>query len=325
MTDQARSKQRMRPAPLVSWIWALVIVAVPLSRPPEILGIEVPHSEAFQEFNDPRLDAFGSGPLTQVAGGPEPLRVVALGNSRLKHATFDDHRFGDFAAMLGEEQVEYLRIVNNWAVFKDFELITEQILALEPDVVVLQLELLGLERGTLGRTILTREYIIWRLAGYGPWNPRNADQDELQFHKPCTNIQTEEALSRRLERTYEWLREDTAAESARLAREFIAKASSLGIRVVLLGIPMTERMEQERPSNPQRLLEIARELEAKANGVIYLNYPEVLPDDRYCDFVHMNEPGREEFSAWLVRELVGLARPGLPQTRPQAAESPASD
>ena len=325
MTDQARTKQRMRPAPLVSWVWALAVVAMLLSRPPEILGIEVPHSEAFQEFNNPRLDAFGSGTLTRIAGGPEPLRVVALGNSRLKHATFDDHGFGDFAATLGEERIEYLRIVNNWAVFKDFELITEQILALEPDVVVLQLELLGLERGALGRTLLTREYIIWRLAGFGPWNPRNADQDELQFYKPCTNIQTEDALSRRLERTYEWLRDDTAAESPRLAREFIAKASSLGTRVVLLGIPMTERMERERPSTPQHLQEIARELEAGTNGVVHLNYPEVLPDDRYCDFVHMNEPGREEFSAWLVRELVGLARPGLPQTRPQAAESPASD
>lgn len=325
MINQVGAKQRMRPAPLVSWVWALAVVATLLSRPPEILGIEVPHSEAFQDFNGPRLDAFGSGTPTQSASGPEPLRVVALGNSRLKHATFDDHRFGDFAAALGEERIAYLRIVNNWAVFKDFELLSERILSLEPDVVVLQLELLGLERGALGRARLTREYIIWRLAGFGPWNPRNVDQDELQFHKPCTNIQTEDALSRRLDRTYEWLHDDTAAESARLAREFIAKASSLGIGVILLGIPMTERMEQKRPSNPQNLLEIARELEAETKGVIYLNYPEVLPDDRYCDFVHMNKSGREEFSAWLVRELVRLARKALPQAHPQAAESPASD
>ncbi len=325
MTEPVRATQRMRPAPLISWIWALAVVGMLFSRPPQILGIEVPHSEAFEDFNRTRLDAFGSGTITRVAGGPKPLRVIALGNSRLKHATFDDQDFGDFGATLGEMRIEYLRIVNNWAVFKDFELITDQILALEPDVVVLQLELLGLERGQVGRTILTREYIIWRLAGFGPWNPRNVDQSELQFHKPCTNIQTEDALWRRLHRTYEWLRDDTAAESPKLAREFIAKAAGRGIAVVLLGIPLTARMEQERPSNPEHLLEIARQLEADAEGVTYLNYPEVLPDDRYCDFVHMNKPGREAFSAWLLDELVRLARPEQPQPRPQAAEVPDSE
>ena len=325
MTGQTRGKERKRPAPLVSWVWALAIIGLLASRPPEILGIEVPPSEAFQAYNSERLRAFAESRVTEAAASPRPLRVISLGNSRLKHATFDDQVFTEFAATRGKEGVEYLRIVNNWAVFKNFEPIADQILAAEPDVVLLQLELLGLERGPLGRTILTREYLIWRLAGFGPWNPRNVDQGELQFNKPCTNVQTEEALWRRLERTYDWLEDNLDAESPRLAREFIAKAVAKNITVVLLGIPMTERMEQERRSNPEHLLEIAQQLEAEAQNIAYLNYPGSLPDDRYCDFVHMNKQGREEYSSWILGELARLAQTEGSQPRPQAAEVPGAN
>ncbi|MFQ5784355.1 MAG: hypothetical protein ACE5H8_05970 [Alphaproteobacteria bacterium] len=290
--------RKTRAAPFICWLWAApfaLLLWVGYEAAPKY--VEPPPSAAFDDFNRARIAAFARTPRDGV------LRVVALGNSRLKHATLDDGDLARLADEVGAGRMAFLRLVNNWAVFEDFEPFADDLLALKPDVIVLQLELLGAEHGRVGRQVFLVDYLFWRLLGFGPWNPRQVDQRDLQFAKPCADDRDALRLRGRVRMTEAWIVDDGAGTSTKLARAFVARARAAGIRVVLLAVPKTERMEAVRPSARDGLVAAANNLERADDGLRLLRYPGAFADDRYCDFLHMNDRGRAEYSAWLVREL----------------------
>jgi hypothetical protein len=306
--DLGRPAREQAP-PLVAWLWAAAFAALMVTAFFHAAGqVEIPQSQAFLEFNQRRVNEFAERRKT------EELRVVMLGNSRLKYGTLDEDQLAGLAAESGYGQTRFLRLVNNWAVFEDFASLRDALLAARPHVLVIQLELLAQERAQDARALLLREYAQWRIFGRGPWNPGDVDQAELQYATPCADGQSPEALEERKRRIRRWLRFQPDGPSSRLARAFIAQATAQGTAVVLLAIPRTSTMETAFQSTSDEMLAAARRLLSHHRQIDLLE-PSGPPDRQYCDLVHMAEPARRTFSAWLVGALSTLserARRGSP-------------
>ena len=287
--------------PLVAWLWAVAFAALAVTLFLYAAGkVEIPESQAFLELNQRRADDFAAPPQ-----GDE-LRVVMLGNSRLKYATLNDGQLADLAADLGYGRMRFLRLVNNWAVFEDFAPLADAIVAARPHVIVMQLELLAQERAERARVLLLREYVEWLMFGRGPWNPGDVDQTELQYGTPCAMDPAAETLEERQRRVRRWLLVQPDGPSSRLARAFIARVAAQGTAVMLLAVPRTSTMETAARS-------ASNEMRAAAERLILL-HPEVRlvapagpADPLYCDLVHMAEPARGAFSAELLRALTRIS------------------
>ena len=286
--------------PLLAWLWAVAFAALAVTAFfYAAVHVEIPQSQAYLEFNHRRVSAFAEPHDT------EEMRVVMLGNSRFKYGTLNEEQLADLADDSGYGRMRFLRLVNNWAVFDDFTSLGDTVLAARPHVVVIQLELLAQERAQGARALLLREYAQWQMFGRGPWNPGGVDQAELQYGTPCADGQSAETLEERKRRVRRWLRFQPEGPSARLTREFIARAAAQGTAVVVLTIPRTSTMEGAMQSTSDEMLAAARRLISR-HPEINLLEPGGPSDQLYCDLVHMAEPARRAFSAWLVGAISKL-------------------
>jgi hypothetical protein len=288
--------------PLVAWLWAAAFALLAVTAFLHAAGqVSIPRSQAFLAFNRERAEAFAS------ASRPDELRVVLIGNSRVKYGTLDEAGLGELAADQGHGRMRFLRLVNNWAVFEDFAPLEDTVLAARPHVVVIQTELLAQERAERARAVLLRDYVEWLAFGRGLWNPGNVDQAELQHGTPCAHETGPNAIEEREQRVRHWLRIEPDGASARLARAFVRRATAQGATVVLLDVPRTSAMEDATADASGEIQASASRLIAAQPQVRVLE-PAGPPDQLYCDLVHMDEPGRRAFSALLVVALSSLAR-----------------
>jgi hypothetical protein len=297
------STTRKQAPPLLAWLWAGAFAALTVAAFCYAAGrVEIPQSQAYLEFNHRRVSDFAAPPE-----GNE-LRVVMLGNSRLKYATLAEEQLASLAADLGYGRMRFFRLVNNWAVFEDFAALGDAILAARPHVVVIQLDLLAQERAEGAQALFLREYVAWLMFGRGPWNPGDLDQTELQYGTPCVTGRSPNALEQRKRRVRRWLRTRSDGPSALLAGAFVARAAAQEAVVVLLPVPRTSSMEASVRSGNDEMLAVANRLIA-GQPAIHLLAPGRPTDRQYCDLVHMAEPARRGFSAWLVGALAARALP----------------
>ena len=277
-----------RSVPIIVWVYAILFAVVVFSL--FLLVLEkkpIPPSEAFHRYNAARLHA-----LREAASGHR-VRIVLLGDSRLRYSTHEDDLFAaDVSRHLGKP-VKSVRLVSNWAVFGDFEPLTTDILAAEPDLIVIQEEQLAKRRAQPISMLMAREYMRWRVAGVGPWNPGNLDQAALQHENRCGVLNQENAYER-LERVSRWVDGDPTGNTAKRVLQFMDRAQKRGIATVLLTIPITTIGEEVLPS-------FKYESDRQT-----LAMDQVIPDTAFCDVVHMNETGRTIYSKWLAGSLADL-------------------
>lgn len=275
--------------------------------------VEIPSSQAFLNHNRARLSRFAA--LT--ANSPSQLKVVILGNSTIKYGTAIDEESFSFT---GSDKIRVIRIVNNWANFSDFSPLTEQILNLRPDLIVMQTDLLGRVRliEHFTKPAQLQRYLKWRAFGPGDWDPLNLNQAELQTDQVDYNDKSEQRFERRRKSLTEWQGIDLDGPDAKQANDFIESARQRGISIVLLYTPVTARVEPLEKTIQQHLSgAVNRQLEHE--GVTLLEYPSEMDDSQFSDFVHMNERGREIYTKWLVPELLRIA---LESSRIETLQAP---
>ena len=208
---------------------------------------------------------------------------------------FADDPLGAALSARLEKPVEVVRLVNNWAVMDDFTQLAPLIFAAKPKLIVVQEGLLAKERVSGAKLLVGRAYLIWRLLGVGPWNPGNLDQRLMQAEARCEVLNNEDVEERR-ERVGRWVSFVPEGDIARQAAVFMGEAASRGIEVALLAIPITSAGREGLPSFERgpdhKPLVVATE----------------IPDDLFCDVVHMNPQGRELYSAWLETTLGNLLK-----------------
>lgn len=257
-----------------------------------------PPSLAFRDFNLQRLQAFRT---KHDPRDPQALRVVMLGNSRLKNATIEPAVFDRLAGQYGFRRVEHFRLVANWAVFSNFAPLLEDVRELQPDVYVIQMDLLVQEMAPTFENQLKFNYLRWLASGNGPWSWYEPEGEQLGL--VCT---TEKEPEQRASRAGQKLLADPESESPRLARRFIREVTAAGARVMLVSVPKTRTFEGVLPSASEEMLVAAGQLAAESPRVIVAPFTDPLPDDHFCDVTHLNRQGATAYSQWLIGRLATM-------------------
>jgi hypothetical protein len=287
--------QVMVPA-LALWRRSAVVVAVIiLTLISTIASVDAPASQAFIEFNHQRVREFRD---RHDPKHPHTLRVVMLGNSRLKNATIDAEQPALSATDPRPERIESFRLVANWAVFRNFEPLLDEIRGLRADVYVIQMDLLVEEMAPSFQHQLAFRYLRWLTAGKGVWTWYEPKKEQLDL--VCTNESEPEMRATRAETK---LIVDPSAASPQMAQDFIAAVTAAGARVLLVSVPKSEPFERIMPSVSPTMIATARQIANSTPGVTIAAYPNALPIDHFCDVTHLNREGAAAYSRWLVDRL----------------------
>jgi hypothetical protein len=106
-----------------------------------------------------------------------------------------------------------------------------------------------------------------------------------------------------------WSKQDVNTADAVFVRaqEFIQRLSASGIRVIMVELPVSNTAAIF--STEQYLAKRSAALHSLSKkGVLHFTYPQLLPDDHFGDYSHVNFRGRREFLKWflplLSKELV---------------------
>ena len=294
------------PPPMRTWSIAVLYGIVLISTYQCVAqSVQLPTRDAFWRHNQRRVDRFAALTVSH----PEDMRIVILGNSTIKYATDIDDASMTFP---GVENVRVLRIVNNWANFTDFAPLTDAILALQPDVILFQADLLGRKQvlQRISNPALLQNYVKWHLVGDEAWNPEKINQDELQTDQVDYNDQSEARFARRIRSLTQWQTIDLDGQESELARQFVRQSAARDIPVVLHFTPVSDRARPLQRETIDELSPVVSRLVQDSASVTLLEYPSLMSDDQFGDFVHMNQNGRDEFMSWFVPELMAIARDG---------------
>ncbi len=243
---------------------------------------------------------------------PEAAVVVALGASRLRHATLDEAAMAEEGARRGMPDLRFLRIVHNSGQFADFEPFLDAVLGLRPRLVLLELDLLFKERRTLPfYHHHLRALIDAALRG----RPLRADPAEEQFAKPCARAGEPEwdgdagRLDRFEQNVGREMRFSADSPGYDRVRRFVLRAGAQGTRVAVLQLRSRPVWEARAygPGNAYR--PDALERVARDPAVTLWRYPDALQRATlYCDYVHLTGEGRVAYSAWLLDRIAAALR-----------------
>ena len=259
------------------------------------LMLGAPHSQAYREYNLQRLSEFRA---EHDPRSPGALRIVMLGNSRLKNATIDPVMLERLAIDRGYRGLEQFRLVANWAVFRDFEPLLNDLQALDPDLYVVQLDLLVDEMTRTWIVELNYHYLRWLANGDGPWTWFEPQEEQLE--PACAEHRFSDGRAFQADLK---LVADPNAESPQMAREFIDAVARAGSRVLIVSVPKSNELEQRLPSVHVEALAAARSLQAQNASVSVAVFPTSLADQFFCDVTHLGPSGTEVFSRWLIDQL----------------------
>jgi hypothetical protein len=278
---------KIEAVPLLTWGYAMVFVAaLAFGIMSLIMSLTPPPSEAFFLHNAERLERLAEGTRAGATG------VVMLGDSRMRYGTYDDQRLGDELTDQLGRQVEVARLVNNWGVFDDFTPLIPLIFAAKPRLVILEEALLTKEFAP-SQLRVGREYLNWRIFGAGPWNPGNLDQAEIQQEMRCNRLIIGDVEMQKT-RANGWISFDPLGDNARRAAKFVEDAIARGLRVEFLAIPVTTIGQAELPTYQR---------DADLDPLVI---PTRIPDQFFCDLVHMNPQGRDIYATWFTATVGGL-------------------
>lgn len=286
--------------PLTVWMVAGAILAVLAAA--SVVGFHL-SERSFVQFNRARI----------AATDRNATIVVALGASRLRHATLDEAEMAALGAERGIPALHLLRIVHNSGQFADFEPFLDDLLALRPTLVLLEIDLLFKERRTLP---FYHYYLRDTLDVVARGRPYDRDEADHQYGKPCSRRHEPgwDHDPARLDRfeanvTREML---FAADSPAYgrARRFIERAKAQGTRVAIIQLRSRSNWEARlygpgHDYRPDALARVERD-----PAMTLWRFPSSLQSDaRYCDYVHLTEEGRDAYSAWLLDRIAESLHP----------------
>lgn len=269
-------------------------------------GLGAPPSTAYYEYNAPRVARFAA----ETKAAPGAARVVLIGGPALKYATMPPRALEARARELGLGALRVLRLVDDADVFDSLGRFATPVLAAEPDIVVVQRDLLGRARRGPASGASLLEYLSWTLFGAGVWNPGGYDHRALQFDAGCAEPASAAPPIA------------PAHADARAARAFVADAAERGVRVVVLDMPLRPPAPADPPERASAAFDRALDALLRRAHVERARYPDALAADRFCDAARLNAAGRTVFSDWLLHRLRPV--PGRLAARPGAARSPRS-
>ena len=276
------SMRNVLPVPLDVWLYSLAFgLGFTYIFFTWVLSVAPPSAD-FTEFNSKRLKKLNDENISNE------LKIVMLGDSRLRYATFADKEMEESLTLRLGVPVKVTRIVNNWAVFHDFSRLTISIFSASPDLIVIQGNLLSKGRAEVANKFIAREYLFWRYFKTNSWNPGGLDQSTLQHEMRCTALNIGETVEERKKRTFKWIHFNEGSLSQNEINRFLTSTTARRIPVLFISIPITTVAKEGLPFPSKLPLETVWEI------------PEPIVDSYFCDIVHMNKKGRTIYSKWLT-------------------------
>lgn len=271
-------------------VWALTALAAVALVTASVLAYRM-HELSFRWFNQNRIQAVAE----KAQRSPGSVTVVALGPSRLRMATLDEREMADLGAGTGLDRLHFLRIVRDSAEFADFEPMLDEIVALRPAMLLLDIDLLFKQR----RALVSYHGYLLRLVGtVTRGTPYEVDQVNLQYGRSCLDAADDERRAAEEARHIDF-RADSPAYAR--VRAFAERARAAGIRVALVHLRGAAAAEERAfgVGNDYKPDALAR-LEAD-RGVDVWRFPDRLHRaDSYCDSASLAPAARAAASAWLV-------------------------
>lgn len=234
-------------------------------------------------------------------------RIIALGSSLLGHATFPDEFMSDFGKANGFDDFKYLQITRGGGLQEDFIPFMHSITEAKPDIVVIESNLVLLDLDKSERLKLIERRHQKKLRHIGSQLIRwffGAKQKNSQSTLKTIDQQTKQdsmffVLRSEFTKNHFGVRDTILPKEI---KDFFVRAKEKKIRVILVDIPRSERLEEvitRLPSYDQNVSYMIQALKTKY-GVEYLKFPDQLGLEYYVDFAHFNQAGRERYSLWLL-------------------------
>lgn len=235
--------------------------------------------------------------LQKLRESPAAVKVVLMGNSMLRYATLPDARLGELAANRGLNAA-FARLLSNNALFNQFDYAFDELLDLRPDLIVVQAPVLIQEpANSTERLEFFRQYIRWRLIG---GTLQGEDPHEVQHELVCHRDVSSQMHHRYRDRIEQRRKYAADGTNARAAAAFIERAGAVGIPVIAVTVPATERLTAYFESNGDAGMIRAHALPRAADSWIFVG---AVSDDLFCDPMHLAPEGRRMYSAWLLDRL----------------------
>ncbi|WP_029007838.1 hypothetical protein [Azospirillum halopraeferens] len=268
----------------------------------EATGIS-PYPEPFVFHNANRIEAAADRAYRM----PDSLLVVALGTERLRMATLDEAPLARLGRGEGLESLHLLRVTNDGAVFADFEPLLDRILAVRPDLVLIDLDLPFRERRLLAAMAEHARRLADRVEAEHPLPARN--QVALQYARTCAPPPDggPAATAAEQESRYTLAADATAYERV---RAFAERAAVAGTRVVLLELRDAPALEALRFGDSSHPPEALARVAADPAFDLWRFPRDLHRADLYCNHRHPGEEARRAYSAWLVATIAAtVGRP----------------
>ena len=237
---------------------------------------------------------------------PPAVRIVALGSSKTLYAVDFDARF---AARLGGSQVvEFARITWEGANFWDLQPALRALAAHPPDILLLESDLLLLDRGAhfpIRQNLLPLEQALHHvLVGAGGVDPNfgeNRGAEQFPDAQECRIRQTQ------TQRLIYAAHLNTTRPSSSVSRQryldILGALQKAGTQIILIRLPRAAWAEALVPASLARIDSAILPQLARDNGfLLWAVAP--LPDTAFCDEAHMSAAGRELTSQWLAGKLM---------------------
>lgn len=305
-------RQRMsRPVNCIPslWVWAVVMCLPVLTYAlyqyfsMEYFGTLTYNGKAFITVNSERLHKFSKG-----RDDKSRFRVVILGTSLTKNATYPENG-GDFSLPGGfaNTEIDVLNIHHPGAQLAQFTALTPRILEAQPDVLIVhsdlfdKLPLINKTRHQRLRVTVKRWFrrVLWFVHARKRPDPARAEWRN-QSRRNCREKNIRD-LSIRAEGRY--------VKKPVLSRSFIelvAQANQRGIRIVVLHMSRHSVFRQYYIDSLRQWQASLQSALLPFKNIQRWNSPEDFAQEDYCDFAHLNDSGREKFTAWLVPRIMRL-------------------
>jgi hypothetical protein len=275
---------------------------------------------------------------------PRKIGVIALGDSALRNATFFDSEMDAFARAIGGPGIRFLRITHARAMLHDYLALFEAIFEARPDLLLIQAWTIP-DRSNRNQR---RRHRTYRAGGVPSFDAPRAvhlgrllrGRQSLQHQSyladrilssfggrigPRDGLGNRYALRQREiicnpEFTRRVIDIRNATDSANPRRGLdpsamttidllLQQAAAVGVTIAFVEIPMAAELAdlpgvRRKTAAQERLFAI----HAAAPAFRYWPFEAEVPDDGFCDAVHLSPLGRDVYSRWLIERIGNAAQ-----------------
>lgn len=260
-----------------------------------------------QDFNLDVINAF------REAKKQADISAIFIGNSRVRHAVPFGFDPSEIIILPNGQKLAALQFGVNGAIFQAYDDLLDAFIEADPDMIWLQNSLISNQRVSRAKPVtyskIVYQYLsnqIWPRDPYEEWTHERHDILETCI-KNFNDSHARERIDLMTRRDRHSFDTDKNSNYA-LSTEFIARALKSGIDIRILALnPNTEPLEKfgieshfidfhgiGYDPKPQDLLP------EHHNQVRWMDYTPSKGAHHFCDFVHLNEAGRQDFERWVL-------------------------